>query len=173
MEDKPLVNASPARIIEAMAAVPDLSKRNYFGEHFYGHRIRVAGVVNSLSDGTSDAFVRLTNESDATEVTACFGKPISPELHLLRKGDYVALTGRIFDCGPMSFMLDQCTIDVNDTPSISSHDSASTDNPNTSAKSKWSDAWWANLTIQTVAAIVGGLISSLIVAYIAWRYFHN
>lgn len=120
MDDKPFTNASPPRVIEAIDDVPELSKRSYFEEHFYGLRIIVAGKIISLYEGVSDARIGITNESDGAKICAAFPRPLAPELHLLHEGDRITVSGFVFLVESNELMLDDCRLDAHEAHNIAS-----------------------------------------------------
>lgn len=160
MADVPLSEVSPNRMIEDLEGVPPLSRSSYVAQHFIGLRIRAEGIVTGLFDGAAAATVAFKCKGRA-KIHADFQKPLSPELEQLRVGDDITIIGVVDVVADYLVGLHDCSLFPSETPLTS-------DLP----RDRWTEKWWGNLSIQTLGAILGGIIAGVVVAYVAWRYFH-
>jgi hypothetical protein len=154
-------NISPARMIEDLAALPPLTRISYLEEHFKGLQIRIGGEITILQDiGFPFATVGVKNKADGAQVLANFSKPLAVEVKALQKGDHVAIVGIIFNVGGGIIVLDHCEL-LPQEP-----------DQRVAVKKEWFEKWWGSLSIQTMAAILGGVIAGVVLLYIGWRYFY-
>jgi hypothetical protein len=166
MDDSPtpkLTGVSPARVVDAVAGIPELSRNSYIQEHFQGLQIRAAGIIMSFEDilHCPYATVHFYNGEDAFWIRANFLKPLPPEVELLQKGDYVEVLGRIFNIHNRAIVLDECTLQPTAQPRPQS----------ANAQKTWPEKWWGSYTIQVAAGVTVIILVALFGLW--WKFWHH
>jgi hypothetical protein len=165
MADDKSANISPARMIADIARISPLSRESYLTDNFKGLPIRVEGTVIEPENilHAPYATVALRNEPDGARILANFTKPLSPEVKQLRPGDYVIISGVVFNVAS-SLVLDGCVL----VESKILSDATAVQPRPMGLRAQWLPEWLNNLVVQVIA----GLICGIILLYLGWRFFH-